>query len=68
MLSDTLYRVPRQPGISVIQSRGPGHSRELTSRRLVLDAGQSAGYHQADEETVIVLQEGAGEFAARISS
>jgi 5-deoxy-glucuronate isomerase len=68
MLSDTLYRVPRQPGVSLIQSRGPGRSRELTSRRLVLDAGQSASYHHADEETVVVLQEGAGEFAAGASS
>src|SRR4249920_2273481 len=64
MLSDTLYRVPRQPGVSVIQGRGPGRSRELTSRRLVLDPGQSARYHNADEETVVVLQEGAGEFTA----
>jgi len=64
MLSDTLYRVPRQSGLSTIQSRGPGHSRELTSRRLVLEAGQSARYYQEGEETVLVLQEGAGEFAA----
>jgi len=64
MLSDTLYRVPRHPGLSMIQSRGPGHSRELTSRRLVLDGGQSARYDQANEETVVVLHEGAGEFAA----
>ena len=60
MLSDTLYRVPRQNGLSMIQSRGPGHSRELTSRRLVLETGQSARYQSPDEETVLVLQEGAG--------
>ena len=64
MLSNTLYRVPRQPGLSVIQSRGLGQSRELTSRRLVLDAGQSARYHDANEETVVVLQEGVGDFEA----
>ena len=39
MLSDTLYRIPRQTGISLMQRRGPGQSRELTSRRLVLDYG-----------------------------
>ena len=60
MLSDTLYRVPRQNGLSMIQSRGPGRSRELTSRRLVLENGQSARYENPDEETVLVLHEGAG--------
>ncbi|PYR44817.1 MAG: 5-deoxy-glucuronate isomerase [Acidobacteria bacterium] len=64
MLSDTLYRVPRQRGLSMIQSRGPAHARELTSRRLVLDGGQSARFDEANEETVLVLQEGAGELAA----
>ena len=62
MLSDTLYRIPRHTGLTVIQGRGPGHSRELTSRRLLLDAGQSAAYDSPDEETVIVLQEGAGDW------
>lgn len=62
MLSDTLYRIPRRTGLSLIQGRGPGHSRELTSHRLLLDAGQSAAYQSPDEETVIVLQEGAGDW------
>ena len=61
MLSNTLYRVPRQNGLSLIQGRGPGQARELTSRRLLLDAGQSESYRSAAEETVIVLQEGAGD-------
>src|SRR5712691_10336504 len=60
MLSDTLYRVPRQPGLSMLQTRGPGQSRKLTSRRLVLETGASARYESPDEETVVVLQEGAG--------
>ena len=63
MLSDTLYRVPRQPGLTLLQTRGPGHARELTSHRLVLDAGQSATYESPDEETVIVLQQGAGDWS-----
>ena len=63
MLSDTLYRVPRQTGLFVIQSRGPGQSRELTSRRLLLETGQSARYQSPNEETVIVLQEGAGDWS-----
>jgi len=63
MLSDTLYRIPRQSGLSVMQRRGPGQSRELTSRRLLLDPGQSAGFESPDEETVIVLQNGAGQWS-----
>ena len=62
MLSDTLYRIPRRTGLSLIQGRGPGHARELTSRRLLLEAGQSAAYQSPDEESVIVLQEGAGDW------
>ena len=63
MLSDTLVRVPRQPGLHLLQVRGAHGARELTSSRLCLDAGGSAQYVQSDEETVIVLQEGRGAFS-----
>ena len=64
MLADTLHRVRREPGLHVIQRRGRGQAQWLTSRRLMLDAGGHASYHSADEETIAVLQEGAGVFEA----
>jgi 5-deoxy-glucuronate isomerase len=63
MLSETLVRIPRQPGLHVLQARGAHGARELTSSRLCLDAGQSAHYVQPSEETIVVLQEGRGTFA-----
>ena len=62
MLSETLFRVPREPGLHVLQGRGVRGARELTSSRLCLHAGSSAQYVQPDEETVIVLQQGGGTF------
>jgi 5-deoxy-glucuronate isomerase len=64
MLSDTLFRQPRQPGIHILQQRGAAGARELTTRRLRLDAGGSATFRLDDEETVVVLQQGKGTFAA----
>lgn len=63
MLSDTLFRVPRVPGLHVLQGRGDRGARELTSSRLCLSAGGSAQYSRPNEETVVVLQEGRGTFA-----
>ncbi len=63
MLTDTLFRVPREPGLHVLQGRGDRGARELTSSRLRLTAGGSAEYVRPDEETVVVLQEGRGTFA-----
>src|ERR671937_834517 len=64
LLADTLYRVRRQPGLHVIQRRGPGQAQWLTSRRLILDAGGTATFRSPDEETIVVLQEGSGTFQA----
>ena len=64
MLTDTLFRQPRQFGVQLLQKRGDGGSRELSTRRLRLDAGTSATFRLADEETVVVLQQGRGTFAA----
>jgi len=62
LLADTLYRVPRERGLHVIQRRGPRQAQWLTSRRLVLDPGERANFRAADEETVVVLQEVSGTF------
>ena len=63
MLSDTLFRVPREPGLHKLQGRGDRGARELTSSRLCLAAGGSAQYVCDNEESVIVLQQGRGTFA-----
>ena len=64
MLSETLFRVPRQPGLHVLQRRGDRGARELTSSRLCLRAGETATYARDGEETIIVLQQGVGTFSA----
>ena len=63
MLSETLFRVPREPGLHVLQRRGERGARELTSSRLCLRAGGTATYQSAGEETIVVLQQGRGTFA-----
>ena len=60
MLADTLSRVPRRQGLHVLQQRGQRGAAELTSSRLRLAAGERATYRSPTEETVLVLQEGAG--------
>jgi 5-deoxy-glucuronate isomerase len=62
-LSETRFRSARTEGLHVLQRRGEGAS-ELTTRRLELAPGGSAKFVSADEETVIVLQNGSGTFAA----
>ena len=64
MLVDSRYRVARTPGIHALQRRGDGDARELTTRRLTLDAGTSAQFTVPGEETVVVLQSGSGTFSA----
>jgi 5-deoxy-glucuronate isomerase len=64
MLTDTLFRQPRQPGLQTLQKRGDAGSKELSTRRLRVDAGSTATFRLADEETVVVLQQGRGTFAA----
>jgi len=62
MLSNTLFRVPRASGLHPLQRRGDHGAKELTSWRLCLDAGGTASYHQPNEETIVVLQQGRGRF------
>jgi 5-deoxy-glucuronate isomerase len=64
MLTDTLFRQPRTTGIQILQERGKAGARELTTRRLRLDPGTNTTFRLADEETVVVLQQGRGTFAA----
>jgi 5-deoxy-glucuronate isomerase len=63
MLSETLFRVPREPGLHVLQRRGDRGARELTSSRLCLRAGERLEYASPGEETIVVLQQGRGTFA-----
>jgi 5-deoxy-glucuronate isomerase len=63
MLTNTLFRVPRVPGLQRLHTRGgPGGARELTTTRLCLAAGEGADYLCDGEETVVVLQQGQGMF------
>jgi 5-deoxy-glucuronate isomerase len=59
MLNDTLFRQPRQPGVHILQQRGDRGARELTTRRVQLDAGGSATLMVPGEESVVVIQRGA---------
>jgi 5-deoxy-glucuronate isomerase len=59
VLSKTLIRAERRPGLHVVQPRGAHGSRELASLRLVLAAGERATHAAPGEETVFVLQQGA---------
>jgi 5-deoxy-glucuronate isomerase len=62
MLSETRCRLPRGQGLHVLQRRGERGARLLTTRRLVLDAGESIRFLSPDEETIAVLQDGSGTF------
>jgi len=64
MLSNTLYRVPRHNGLELLQKRGEGGAGEVTSWRLYLENGATERYLNADEETVLILQQGAGTLSA----
>ena len=61
-LADTLYRVPCQSGLHLIQKRGEDEARELTSWRICLDRGAGARFECAQEEAILVLQQGSGAF------
>jgi 5-deoxy-glucuronate isomerase len=64
MLSQTLFRQPRTDGLQLVQRRGDAGARELSTRRLRVAAGAKATFTVDGEETVVVLQEGRGTFAA----
>ncbi|HSC28562.1 MAG TPA: 5-deoxy-glucuronate isomerase [Vicinamibacterales bacterium] len=56
--------MPRRNGLQVLQARGSGGARELTTRRLTLEAGEGISFNVPGDEAVIVLQQGSGTFAA----
>ncbi len=58
--ADTLFRVPRTPGITPLQTRGPGGANLLSSWRVVLAAGTVGSFVRDEEEAIIVLDHGAG--------
>jgi 5-deoxy-glucuronate isomerase len=59
MLSETLFRVPPQPGIHILQQRGEKGAHELTTRRIHLPSGATDRLRIPGEESVIVVQRGA---------
>ena len=64
MLTNTLYRVPRENGLKLLQKRGQGGASEVTSWRLYLENGERQKYSNDAEETILVLQQGAGTLSA----
>jgi 5-deoxy-glucuronate isomerase len=64
MLNDTLIRAPRVDGRQQLLRRGSHGARELSVARLRLAPGEADEYRSPDEETIVVLQEGRGRFAA----
>ena len=63
MLRDTLYRLPRQSGLQLLQRRGDGGARELTTWRLRLDPGNQHRFSAPAEESVLVVQNGSATIA-----
>jgi 5-deoxy-glucuronate isomerase len=68
MLTDTLVRVPRAEGVTLLQRRGERDARELTTWRVCVSAGNVAQHRIADEESVFVLQQGRGVLQADAES
>jgi 5-deoxy-glucuronate isomerase len=64
MLSNTLYRVAPRNGLQILQKRGEGGAAEVSSWRLCLEAGAHERYSNPTEESVLVLQQGAGTVSA----
>lgn len=58
MLNDTLFRTPRLPGEQILQRRGEKGARELSTRRIQLEAGTSHALAVPGEECVLVVQRG----------
>ena len=64
MLNDTLFRAPRQPGVQVLQQRGEHGAKELTTRRVQLEAQGEASLSIPGEEAVVVVQKGGASLTA----
>ena len=64
MLTNTLFRHPRSEGLQVLQRRGEAGAREISTRRVRLDAGASATIAIPGEEAVLIVQQGQATLAA----
>jgi 5-deoxy-glucuronate isomerase len=64
MLTETLFRLPRKPGIHILQQRGDRGARELTTRRMQIPPGTTATLQVPGEESVLVVQRGAATLRA----
>ena len=62
MLNETLFRSPRVPGVQTLQRRGEAGAKELSTRRVQLDAGGTADVLIPGEEAVLVVQKGRARF------
>jgi 5-deoxy-glucuronate isomerase len=58
MLNDTLFRAPRKAGVQILQRRGEAGAKELSTRRVHLEAGGTALIRIPEEESVVVVQQG----------
>ena len=52
-----------QAGVQLLQRRGDAGAKELSTHRIRLEAGKVATFKLADEEAIVVLQEGRGTLA-----
>jgi 5-deoxy-glucuronate isomerase len=64
MLHDTLIRLPRIPGLQLLQPRGARGARQLEGWRLRLAPGEALTHQLDHDEMIVVLHDGAGTFAA----
>ena len=64
MLTETLFRLPRKPGIHILQQRGDRGARELTTRRIQIPPGTTETLQVPGEESVLVVQRGAATLRA----
>jgi 5-deoxy-glucuronate isomerase len=65
VLNDTLYRKPRVDGVQLLQRRGDGAARELSTWRVRIPAGGEARHAVPGEEGVLVVQSGAATVRVR---
>jgi 5-deoxy-glucuronate isomerase len=63
MLHDTLFRRPRTGGVQILQQRGDGRAREMSTRRVRLGPDDTASIAIPGEEAVLVVQRGAATLA-----
>jgi 5-deoxy-glucuronate isomerase len=63
MLTNTLFRLPRTEGVQILQARGEAGAHQLSTRRVIVAAGDAATLTIPGEEAVVVVQCGKASFA-----